>query len=179
MVILDLCVAARPWKPTSWSSKWKVLVLPLLPESVWNSVMYCNRRQTIFPLYLLQHSSLGISRSHSVSLSGFPLRGWATFVSRRFHFTITALTVDRRSSCKSKIWRTDLWECWRPMTVPRWKSLSSSVWPFLLPMFINGDCISVCFVLYNCQQWVRLKYPNPLIKKRFPHTFGHVVYNLW
>ena len=39
MVILGLCAAARPWKPISWSTRWTVLVLTLLPEAVWNSVV--------------------------------------------------------------------------------------------------------------------------------------------
>ena len=34
MVILGLCPAARPWKPISWSSRWTVLVLTLLPRAV-------------------------------------------------------------------------------------------------------------------------------------------------
>ena len=69
-------------------------------------------------------------RSRSVSLCGLPLRGWAVVAPRHFHFTITALTVDRGSSSRAEIWQTDLLERWHPMTVPSWKSLSSSVRTF-------------------------------------------------
>ena len=68
--------------------------------------------------------------SRSVSLCGLPLCGWAVVAPRCFHFTITALTVERGSSSRVEIWRTDLLERWYPMTVPSWKSLSSSVRPF-------------------------------------------------
>ena len=27
----------------------------------------------------------------------------------------------------------------------------------LLPMFVYGDCIAVCSILYICEQWVWLK----------------------
>ena len=33
----------------------------------------------------------------------------------------------------------------------------------LLPMFVYGDCMAVWLILYTCQQWVWLKYPNALI----------------
>ena len=69
-------------------------------------------------------------QSRSVSLCGLPLRGWTCVAPRYFHFTITALTVDRGMSSRSDIWQTDLLERWHPMTVPHWKSLSSSVRPF-------------------------------------------------
>ena len=39
IVILCLCAVARPWKPISWSFQRTVLVLTLLPEAVWNSVV--------------------------------------------------------------------------------------------------------------------------------------------
>jgi hypothetical protein len=66
-------------------------------------------------------------RSRSVSLCSIPLRSWAVVVPRHFHFTKTAPTVDRSSSSRAEIWRTDLLERWNPMTVPCWKTLSSSV----------------------------------------------------
>ena len=100
MVILGLCAAARPWKPISWSS----LFL--------SAVRFSTRR------------------SRSVSLCVLPLCSWAVVAPRRFHVTITALTVDRGSSSRAEIWQTDLLERWHPMTVPRWKSLSSPVGPF-------------------------------------------------
>lgn len=34
----SLCIASRPWRPISWSSKHTFLVLMLLPETVQNSV---------------------------------------------------------------------------------------------------------------------------------------------
>jgi hypothetical protein len=39
MVILDWCAAALPWKPISGSSRRTDLVLTLLPEAVWSSVV--------------------------------------------------------------------------------------------------------------------------------------------
>ena len=36
-------------------------------------------------------------------------------------------------------------------------SLSSSVWAILLPMFVYGDYMAVCSILYTCQQRVWLK----------------------
>jgi hypothetical protein len=43
-----------------------------------------------------------------------------------------------------------LLERWHPMTMPRWKSLGSSVKAILLPMFVYGDCIDLCSILYTC-----------------------------
>ena len=72
-------------------------------------------------------------QSDSGTLCGLPLRGWAVVVPRCFHFKITAFTVD--GGCSS---RAEIWQClWHPMTVPRWKSLSSSVRPFCC------QCLSV------------------------------------
>ena len=68
----------------------------------------CNRRQAIFTCYML-FSTL---QSRSVSLCGLPLRSWAVVDPRNFHFTITALAVDRGSSIRANI----LWR-WHPMTV--------------------------------------------------------------
>jgi hypothetical protein len=47
---------------------------------------------------------------------------------------------------------------WKPMKVTELFNKA-----ILLPMFVYGDCISVCLILYTCQQPVWLKYPNPLI----------------
>ena len=41
-----------------------------------------------------------------------------------------SLIVDRGRSSRAEIWQTDLLERWHSVTVPRWKSLSSSVRPF-------------------------------------------------
>jgi hypothetical protein len=99
----------------------------------------CNWGQTIFTSYSTR-------RSRSVSLCGLPLCCWAVVGPRCFHYTKTALTVDQGSSNRAEIWWTDLLEWWHPMTVPRWKSLSSSV---LLPMFVYGDSMAVCSILYS------------------------------
>ena len=82
---------------------------------------------------------------------------WPTRSCCCFHFTITALTVDRDSSSWAEIWRTDLLERWHPMTVPGWKSLRSSGRAILLSMFVYGDRMAVCLILYSCQQRVWLK----------------------
>ena len=118
MVILGLCMAAQSWKPISWSSRWTILVLTLLPEAV------CSECCRQFFFYF------STRRSRSVSLCGLPLRGWAVVAPRHFHFTITELTFDRGSSSRAEIWRTDLLERWHPKTVPRWKWLSPSVRQF-------------------------------------------------
>jgi hypothetical protein len=73
---------------------------------------------------------LSTQRSRSVSLCGLPLCDVTYNFAVEpllFHVTITALTVEQGSSSRTEIWRTDLLERWHPMTVPRWKSLISSV----------------------------------------------------
>jgi hypothetical protein len=109
MVSLGLCVAARPWKPIWWSSRRTVFELMFLPEAVWNLVVSVatEDRQSL--------------QSCSVCLCDLPLRGWAIVAHRRFHFTMTALTVDRCGSSRAEIWWTDLLERWKSMTVPRRK----------------------------------------------------------
>ena len=126
MVILGLCAAARPWKPFSCSSCLTVIVLKLLAEAVWNLLVSVATEDRWF----LHATCFRTRRSRSVSLCGLSFRGWDVVVPRCFHFTITALTVDRGSSIRAEIWWTDLLERWHPMTVPHWKSLSSSVGPF-------------------------------------------------
>ena len=143
MVILGLCAAARPWKHISGSSHQTVLVLTLLPESVWNSVVNVATDDRLF--FHTTHYST--QRSHSVNLCG----------SETFPLHKTALTVDRGSSRRAEIWWTDFLERWHHMTVPHWKSLRSSISPILLPMFVYGDCMAVYLILYTCQQWVWLK----------------------
>jgi hypothetical protein len=49
---------------------------------------------------------------------------WAVAVPRRFHFTITAPTVDRGRSSSADIWKRGI------LWLLRWMSLSSSVKPF-------------------------------------------------
>ena len=131
-----LGAAARPWKPISWSSRWTVLELTLLPEAVWNSVVSVATEDRRF----VCATCFSTQRSHSVSLCGQRRRGWAIVAPSRFHFTITTLTDDRGSFSREDIWR----------------SLNSSVRPFYC-LFVYGDCMSVCSILYTCQQWVWLK----------------------
>jgi hypothetical protein len=152
MVILGLCVAAWPRKPISWSSLQTAIVLTLLPEKVWNSVVSVatENRRFIFA------TCFSTRRSHSVSLCGLPLCGWVGVAPRHFHFIITALTVDRDCSSRAEIWWTDLLERWHPVTVPHWKSEIFSQ-AILLSMFVYGDCMAVCSILYICQQRVWLK----------------------
>jgi hypothetical protein len=50
MLILGLCAAARPWKPISRSSRWTVIVLTLLPEAVWNSVVSVATSASVSPV---------------------------------------------------------------------------------------------------------------------------------
>ena len=146
MVILGLCAAARRWKPILWSSWLTVLVLTLFPEAVWNSVVSFATEDRWF----LRATCFSTRGSRSVILCGLPLHGWAVFAPRRFHFTIN-------SSSWTEICQTDLLERWHPMTVSRWKSMSSSESPFYC------QCLSVEIAwlcarfLYNCQQWVWLK----------------------
>ena len=108
----------------------------------------CNWGQMIFTCFSAQ-------LSRSVRLCGLPPRGWAVVAPRRFHFTIT--TLDQGSSSRAEMGRTDLLERWHPMTVPRWKSLSSSVRPIYCQCFVYGDCMAVGLILYTCQQWAWLK----------------------
>jgi hypothetical protein len=126
MVILGLGEAALPWKPISWSYRWTVIVLTFLHEAVWNSVVSVAKEDRWF----LCATCFSIRQSHSVSMCGQPLCSWAVVDPRSFHFTITVLTVDRGSSSRAEILRTELLESWHPVTVPCWKSLSSLVWPF-------------------------------------------------
>ena len=96
-----------------------------------------------------------------VGLCGLPLCGWAIVVPRRFHFTITALTVDRGSSRRAKIWGTYLLEWWHPMKMPRWKSPSSSVRPFYC-QFMYMDIAWLCAQFYTpVSNWWGWKSQNP------------------
>jgi hypothetical protein len=66
-------------------------VLLLLPETVWNSVVSVAIEDTQF----LSATCFNTRWSHSVSLCGLPLCGWAVVAPRCFHFALTALTVYR------------------------------------------------------------------------------------
>ena len=103
MVILGLCAAARPWKPILWISRQTVIVQTLLSEAVWRSVVSVATEDRWF----LCATLFTTQQSHSVSLCGLSLRDWDVVAPRRFHFTITALTVDQGSSSRVEIWRTD------------------------------------------------------------------------
>jgi hypothetical protein len=120
MVILGLCAAPRPLKPISWCYQQR-------GSLVLGSVC-CNRRQEVF--YSTCFSTL---RSRSVCLCGLQLYGWALVPPRRFQIT----ALDRGSSSRAEIWWSDLLERWHPMTLPRSKSLSSSV------RLIYYHCLSI------------------------------------
>jgi hypothetical protein len=98
-------------------------VLTLLPEAVWKSIVSVATKDRRF----LRNAIFITQGSRSVSLSGLPLRGWATprAAPRRFHFTITAFTVDWGSSCRADILQTDLLESW----ILRWCYVGSH-WAF-------------------------------------------------
>ena len=146
MVLLGLCTAARPSTPISWRSRRTVLVLTLLSEAVWNSVVSVATEDRWF-LHITRFST-------QVLWACLPLCGWAIVAPRRFHFTITALTVDRSSSSRAEMWRIDMLERGHPMTVPRWKSLS--------PQFIHLSATGVAEITESTNV-------------KCPHTFGHVV----
>ena len=105
-------------------------------------------------------TSFRTRRSHSVSLCGLPLCDWAVAAPRRFHFTKTALTVDRGNSSRAEIWQTDMLERWHHMMVPRWKSLSSSVRLFYCQC-LSMEIAWLCSILYIRQQ--RVCNANPQI----------------
>ena len=91
------------------------------------------------------------------------------------HFTITTLTIVRGSSSRAGIWQTHLLERWHPMTVRRWKSLSSSVRPFYcqcLSMEIAWQCARFYTPVINSV--VEIAKSSNL--KGCPHTFVHIMY---
>jgi hypothetical protein len=106
---LEFCATARPWKPISWSPRWTVLVLTLLSEAVWNSVVCVateDRR-------LIRASCFSTRRSHSVSLRGLPIRAWAVVAPRRFHFTISALLqLTGETLAGQKFGELTYWHLW-------------------------------------------------------------------
>ena len=68
--------------------------------------------------WVLRTTRFSTRWSRFVNLCGLPL------------LVLKALTVYQGSSSRAGIWWTDLLERWHPITVPHWKSLSSSVRPF-------------------------------------------------
>jgi hypothetical protein len=95
---------------------------------------YCNWGQTIF-------TSFSPRRSRSVSLCGLPLSGWAVVAPRLFHFTITALTIDRGSSSRAEIWLTDFLE--RCHVESHW-----AIQPFYCPC-LSIEIASLCARFYT------------------------------
>ena len=121
MVILGLCAAGHPWKPISRNSWRTVLVLMLLPEAVWNSVVNVATEDRWF----LCASALG---------------GPVLWVCVVYHFP--------GSSSRAESWWTDLLEWWHPMTVPHWKSLSSSVRRFYC-QYLSMEIAWLCSRFYT------------------------------
>jgi hypothetical protein len=114
----------------------------------WYSVVSVSTNNRRF----LHSTRFSTQRSPSVSLCRIQLRGWAIVAPRLFHFTITALTVDRCNSSRAKFWQTDLLERWHPMMVPCWMSLSSSVRPFYC------QCVSIEIIwLWASAKWLKCK----------------------
>lgn len=111
----------------------------LLPEAAWNSVVSAATEDRLF----VRTTSSSTLRSRSVSLWGLPLRGWVVVSPWRLHLTITELTVDRGSPSRAEISRTVLLHRWHPMTVPRWKSLSSTLRPILKLMSVLAGIVAV------------------------------------
>ena len=117
----------------SGSSGWTVLVLTLLPETVWNIVKVAT------DLYALQHSVVPFC-----DLCGLPLRGWAVVAPRHFHFTITAqVLVGKVASYDGATLKVT--------------ELSSKA--ILLPRFVYGDFMTVLNFLHlsaNCgwNSWI-------------------------
>ena len=139
MVILGLCVSARPWKPIFWSSWQTVLGLTLLPEAVRNSVGSVATENKGF----FRTTRFSTRRSHSVSLCGLPLRGWAVVAPRCFHFTISVLIVDWSSSCMAEIWLVGKLASYDGATLKVTEHFSKDL---LLPMFVNWICMAVCSI---------------------------------
>jgi hypothetical protein len=116
----------------------------------WKSVLnVATEHRRFFTRYALQHS--GFPLSELVWLTTTWLSSCCSWM-----LLLHNNSTYGGSSNRAEIWRTDLLVRWHPMTVPRWKSLSSTVIP-LLSMLGYGDCMAVCSILYSCQQQVWLK----------------------
>ena len=170
-----LYVETRPRKPISWSSLRTVLELTLAPEAVWNSVVRASTEGRQFPSATFSSTW----RSSSLSLCGRPLRGRAVVIPPRFHLRMTALTVDRGRFNRAEISRTDFLHRWQPTTVPRWKSLSSSLRP-IVPQR-SGACIDPSppplsqfyFFFYGFWQFKGHWYHHCPLQDRRPLTQVH------
>jgi hypothetical protein len=143
------CFWWSPWKHISWSCRRKVIVLKLLLEEVWNSVVnVATEDRHIFTLF-------STPRSRSMSLCGLPLHGWAFVAPRRFHLTalaITALTVARGRNLT--YWLVGNVASCDSATLKVTELFCKAI---LLSMFVYGDCMTVCSIWLTCQQWVWLK----------------------
>jgi hypothetical protein len=93
-------------KPISCSHRRTVHVLTLLPEAVWNSVVSVATKDRWF----LRDMYFSTRRSHSVSLCGLPLCGWAGVAPRRFHFNEQNLQLTRAALAGQKF---DKLTCWK------------------------------------------------------------------
>ena len=113
--------------------------------------------------------------SRSVSLCVLPLRSWAVVAPRHFHFTITALTVDRGRSSRAELftnWLIRKMASYNGATLKVTELFSKAI---LLPVFVYGDCMAVCLILYACQQRVWLKLAKSTNSKGCPQTFAYSV----
>lgn len=119
IVILYLSAAVRPWKAISWSS-WYTVLMMLLPEAVWSSVVNDSAEDRWL-------CGTGTQRPCSESLHCLLFHGRAVVAPRCFYFTVIALIVDQGRSSRTEISRTYLWQSWHPKTIPCLKSVSSSV----------------------------------------------------
>ena len=127
----------------------------------------CNWGQTIFTCFSAQ-------RSRSVSLCGLPLRGWAVVARRRFHFTITALTVDRGSSSRANImnWFVGNVASYDGATL---KVIELFCKAILLPVFVYGDCMHGC-VLNFIHHSAMAEIAESTHLKGCTHTFVYMVH---
>jgi hypothetical protein len=128
---LTLLCGCLAMETISWSSWWNGSYADIASRAGLElSIECCNRGHTVFKHFSTRWS-------HSASLCDLPLRCRAVVAPRRFHFTITALRVDRGSFSSAELWRTDLLERWHLMTVPCWKSL------VLLKSSFYCQCLSI------------------------------------
>lgn len=85
----SLGAAAWPWKPISWSSQSKILVLKLLSKAVWKAVASDARKDKQF-LRAMHFSTRWLC---SVSLHGLLLHGWIVVAPRCF-IIIALILID-------------------------------------------------------------------------------------
>ena len=140
--------AARPWITIPWSSKRTVIVLTLLPEAVWNSVVSVATE--------VRHVFTRFSTPVLWACVAYHFTAEPLLLLDVSHFTITALRVDWGSSAGQKFDKLTCWKggiLWQKVTELFSRAIQ-------LPMFVYGDCMAACSILYTCQQLV---WPNPRI----------------